>query len=114
MMAGLPIHQQMGGGQQRTGGFSGMQNRSNASMGGRQAPGHIMNSGAVRFQSNAQSRSAAYTPHARNMPQNVKNIFRFLSSVLILIYFRCNLECQCNEYINFCCWSRPANTSGTC
>ena len=91
MMAGLPIHQQMGGGQQRTGGFSGMQNRSNT-----------------------QPLLVADTRHAQNMPQNVKNIFRFLSSVLILIYFRCNLECQCNEYINFCCWSRPANTSGTC
>jgi hypothetical protein len=40
-------------------------------MGNRPMPGQMMNSGAVRPQSNMQQQSAAYTRTARNLPQIV-------------------------------------------
>jgi len=80
MIGGMQFPQSM----QRTAGMTGLPSRSGMPMGARptQTPGQMMNSGAVRPQTNVQQQqSAAYTRTARNLPQN--NAGGFGNSIVV-------------------------------
>ncbi len=67
----MHLPQSMATAQHRSAPMGGLQVRSTMPMGNRPMPGQMMNSGAVRPQSNMQQQSAAYTRTARNLPQIV-------------------------------------------
>jgi polyadenylate-binding protein len=69
IIAGMHLPQSMATAQHRSAPMGGLQVRSTMPMGNRPMPGQMMNSGAVRPQSNMQQQSAAYTRTARNLPQ---------------------------------------------